>query len=98
MIKIQLVYDSPKQLQTFKDLNINCLVEYETFDMNEYSQRKKGLSLKRYWGAHMDPFVLISIDNKPTKAFYSEASTEYNAAEQLVQYLSDIFKPVNDNE
>lgn len=89
MIKIFIVYDSPEQLQVFKNksLPFNPLVEY--YNMNTRNGRKEGFKLKREWGARANPFCIIYDEDKAVKAFYSENDWEDNAIIQLLNYLQN---------
>lgn len=50
--------------------------------------KKRAWALKSEWGAKESPFALVTIDGKPTKAFYTEAG---NVAKDLINYLYEMF-------
>lgn len=47
---------------------------------------KEARSLKSHWAARKDPFALIEENNKPIKAFYSEAE---DVITNLIKYLNE---------
>lgn len=53
--------------------------------IDSIKDKKKAWSLKSHWGAKLDPFIIIMDEDKPIKAFYSEAENSIN---NLILYLN----------
>lgn len=46
------------------------------YDETTRTGKKNAWALKNDWGARLSPFVLITVDGKPSKVFYSEAEKD----------------------
>ena len=84
MIEVKLVYDNNTNLNEIGDYlqsPIFCLI-----DMTTSKGQKEGYKLKGHWGAKLNPFAIVYQDNKPIKAFYSEAE---DVISNLINYLNN---------
>lgn len=48
----------------------------DIFLLSNIKERKKGIALCKYWSSGKSPFIVLYIDNKPVKAFYTEVSKD----------------------
>lgn len=46
------------------------------YDEQTRTGKKNAWALKSEWGARENPFILVTVDGKPNKAFYSEAEKD----------------------
>lgn len=87
MLDIYIVHDNPN----VEDIIWNTPMEVEPFfhllDTGSKKDKSKAFKLKQEWGARKDPFCLITSDNNPVKAFYTE--TGEDAISQLIKYLKN---------
>lgn len=60
--------DLTEMLKEFPDIKMS-----EVYDGKFSDTRKKGYKIKGKFGARLDPFVGVFIDDVPVKGFYSEA-------------------------
>lgn len=68
--------------------NINTLVMFNFIDITTMKGKKKGWALKSHWGAKLDPFILITKNNVPIKAFYSEDKKDI--INETIKYLNTL--------
>lgn len=66
--------------------NINTSVMFNFIDITTMKGKKKGWALKSHWGAKLDPFILITKNNVPIKAFYSEDKKDI--INETIKYLN----------
>ena len=93
MIELLCSYNSDYHGNFIKDLN-ELLLNYPnikaTFQDSKYSDtRKKAFQIKNKFGAVIDPFIGIKIDDEFKKGFYSEAN-ECNI-NNIKNYLDEIY-------
>lgn len=77
MIKIFITYSDIKQIEKVKELENDSLT-FCFIDSLSKKGKKESWSLKSHWGAKLDPFALVTKDDKPIKVFYSEATDVIN--------------------
>lgn len=63
---------------------------------NTRKGRTKSFKLKGGWSARMNPFALISIEDKPVKVFYTEA--EECTVDNIKLYLDATITYLNNND
>lgn len=83
MYHVDFIFSDSNQRDKFLNslLKISCTINL--FDMNT-SDRNKGFKIKSSYGARKDPFLLLSYDDKPIEAFYSDEESKDNA---LIQFF-----------
>lgn len=84
MIEVSIVYSDEKQIEKVREFSNNSLT-FNFIDITTKKGKKDGWALKNYFGAKLDPFAVVSRDNKPVKAFYSEAES---VIDNLISYLN----------
>lgn len=84
MIEVSIVYSDEKQIEKVREFNNDSLT-FNFIDITTKKGKKDGWALKNYFGAKLDPFAVVSRDNKPVKAFYSEAES---VIDNLISYLN----------
>lgn len=77
MVNVSIVYSKEEQIEKVKELGNNSLT-FNFINICTKKGKKNGWSLKNYWGARLDPFALVTKDDKPIKVFYSEATDVIN--------------------
>ena len=79
-----VIYSDYKQVEKVKDEEKTSL----TFNLIDITKKgkKDGWAIKSYWGARLDPFILIVRDGIPVKAFYSEDKKD--PIEEAIKYLN----------
>lgn len=82
MITISVTYTDPLQIENLKDLPFN----FKFIDILSKKGKKEGWKLKNYYGAHLDPFAVVTTEDKLLTVFYSEAD---NVIESLIKYLKN---------
>lgn len=75
-------YDKIKQIDNIKKDNIT----FNIIDLTTFKGRKEGRSIMSYWGARLNPFILVKDNETPVTAFYSE--DKKNPIEELIKYLN----------
>lgn len=87
-MEIYVTYNAEAQLKKLteleKDEGISKSSSFYFIDSESKKGKKESWALKSYWGARLDPFAIIMEDDKPVKAFYSEAE---DVIEGLRNYL-----------
>lgn len=82
MTQIFVTFSTKSQLDKLNSLldgkDRNTLPSFLFIDSLSKEGKKKSRELKSYWGASIDPFAIIIKDEKPVKAFYSEATDVIN--------------------
>lgn len=84
-IDIYVAYDDsniPKILE--KELPDGMFIHL--YDENTRTGKKEAWALKSEWGARLSPFVLVTEDGNPKKAFYTEAG---DVIVELLKYLKN---------
>lgn len=81
-----VIYDDKKdrELLNLVDSKFPIFVKY--IDFNTIDGRKEAYKIKSYWGAKLNPFVVVQKEEKIIKVFYSETQ---NAINQLINYLNE---------
>lgn len=82
-MNVQITYTDVSQIEDLGNRNKEN-ISFTFIDALSKKGKKEAWKLKNYWGAKLDPFALISEEDKPIKAFYSEAC---NVIESLKEYL-----------
>lgn len=85
MTDVFIVYNNEKQLSDIGDTSKYSPI-FHFIDVTTFKGKKEGWKIKSYYGAKLDPFVVILDNEKPIKAFYSEAEDVINS---LIKYLDD---------
>lgn len=78
---VYLTYSDESQISKLKDFS-----DIHFIDSMTIKGKKESWALKSHWSARLDPFALVVIDDKPVKAFYSEAE---NVVDNLINYLNE---------
>lgn len=84
---VYVVYNNDEQIKpiedSFKESSIFVFIDEQTT-----KGKKKGFKLKGSWGAKITPFAVVYNDeDKPIKAFYSEADNDI--IKSLITYLNE---------
>lgn len=79
----ELVKELEKELKKFKYL------EFKSYHEELFKERNKAFKLKGAYGTRLCPFALLTVDNKPIKAFYSELNqcTIHNIINSLYEFI-----------
>lgn len=85
MINIIVIYNDKNQLNKIGDTSKYTPI-FQFIDSSCKKSKNKAKKIKSYYGAILDPFVVILEDEKPIKAFYSEAE---DVIDSLIKYLND---------
>ena len=85
MLTLKLVYDSNTDIEPFMPFGAIM----ETYNEDEYREKKKGWAIKNACSAKQTPFLAVYLDNKLVKGFYSEANecTPMNVGEWLTDFI-----------
>lgn len=83
-MEVSIVFSDISQIKELGEINSPSFFYYDTGTLKG---KKKGWVLKSHWGAKLDPFVIITEDGKPIKAFYSE--NDPNVIKSLKDYLNE---------
>lgn len=86
MLKIIITYNNAAQIKEIKDSFKESLI-FHFIDSLSKKGKKEAWTLKSYWGARLDPFILVMNNEKVIKAFYSEADN--NVIKSLIKYLDN---------
>lgn len=82
MITISVTYTDPDQIEDLKKLPFN----FKFVDILSKRGKKEGWKLKNYYGAHLDPFAVVTTEDKLLTVFYSEAE---DVIDSLIKYLNN---------
>lgn len=82
MIDLYLIYDNSEDLQKIED-TINSNYYLHHLNINKHNDRSKAFKFKGEWSAKLDPFILLSENDKIIKAYYSE--TGESAVNQFIK-------------
>ena len=84
MTDIIVIYSDKSQLDRIGDTSKYTPI-FHFIDSLAKKSKKEAWRIKSYYGAKLDPFVVILDDEKPIKAFYTEAEDVINS---LIKYLN----------
>ena len=84
MTDIVVVYSDKSQLDRIGDTSKYTPI-FHFVDSLAKKSKKEAWRIKSYYGAKLDPFAVILDDEKPIKAFYTEAEDVINS---LIKYLN----------
>ena len=84
MTDIIVVYSNKSQLDKIGDTSKYTPI-FHFVDSLAKKSKKEAWRIKSYYGAKLDPFAVILDDEKPIKAFYTEAEDVINS---LIKYLN----------
>ena len=84
MTDIIVVYSDKSQLDRIGDTSKYTPI-FHFVDSLAKKGKKEAWRIKSYYGAKLDPFAVILDDEKPIKAFYTEAEDVINS---LIKYLN----------
>lgn len=85
MTDVFIVYSDEKQIRELGDTSKYSLT-FHLVDSTTRKGRREALKIKSHYAARLDPFAVILDENKPLKAFYSEAEDVINS---LIKYLDN---------
>ncbi len=83
MTDVFVVYDDLKQIEKLKDTSRYSL-EFHFIDSETKKGKKEAWKIKSHYAAKLNPFAVILDNNKPIKAFYTEAE---DVVDSLINYL-----------
>ena len=84
MTDVIVVYSDKNQLDRIGDTSKYTPI-FHFVDSLAKKSKKEAWRIKSYYGAKLDPFAVILDDEKPIKAFYTEAEDVINS---LIKYLN----------
>ena len=85
MINVILVYNNKNQLDKIGDTSKYSPI-FHFIDSMSKKGKKEAYKVKSYYAARLDPFAIILNNDKPIKAFYSEAE---DVIDSLIKYLNN---------
>ena len=85
MTDIIVVYSDKNQLDRIGDTSKYTPI-FHFVDSLAKKSKKEAWRIKSYYGAKLDPFAVILDDEKPIKAFYTEAE---DVIDSLITYLNN---------
>ena len=85
MTDIIVVYSDKSQLDRIGDTSKYTPI-FHFVDSLARKSKKEAWRIKSYYGAKLDPFAVILDDEKPIKAFYTEAE---DVIDSLTKYLNN---------
>ena len=83
MTDVFVVYDDLKQIEKLKDTSSYPL-EFHFINSETKKGKKEAWKIKSHYAAKLNPFAVILDNNKPIKAFYTEAE---DVIDSLINYL-----------
>lgn len=84
---VYIVYNNDNQIKPIEDA-FKASSIFVFIDEQTTKGKKKGFKLKGSWGARLTPFAVVYNDeDKPVKAFYSEADNDI--IKSLITYLNE---------
>lgn len=84
MTDIIVVYSDKSQLDRIGDTSKYTPI-FHFVDSLAKKSKKEAWRIKSYYGAKLDPFAVILDDERPIKAFYTEAE---DVIDSLIKYLN----------
>ena len=85
MTDVIVVYSDKNQLDRIGDTSKYTPI-FHFVDYLAKKSKKEAWRIKSYYGAKLDPFAVILDDEKPIKAFYTEAE---DVIDSLIKYLNN---------
>ena len=85
MTDVIIVYNSESQLDRIGDTSKYTPI-FHFVDSLAKKSKKEAWRIKSYYGAKLDPFAVILDNEKPIKAFYTEAE---DVVDSLIKYLNN---------
>lgn len=85
MTDVIVVYGDKNQLDRIGDTSKYTPI-FSFVDSLAKKSKKEAWRIKSYYGAKLDPFAVILDDEKPIKAFYTEAE---DVIDSLIKYLNN---------
>ncbi len=85
MTDIIVVYSDKNQLDRIGDTSKYTPI-FHFVDSLAKKSKKEAWRIKSYYGAKLDPFAVILDNEKPIKAFYTEAE---DVIDSLIKYLNN---------
>ena len=85
MTDVIVVYSDKNQLDRIGDTSKYTTI-FHFVDSLAKKSKKEAWRIKSYYGAKLDPFAVILDDEKPIKAFYTEAE---DVIDSLIKYLNN---------
>ena len=85
MTDVIVVYSDKNQLDRIGDTSKYTQI-FHFVDSLAKKSKKEAWRIKSYYGAKLDPFAVILDDEKPIKAFYTEAE---DVIDSLIKYLNN---------
>lgn len=83
-MKVYIVCNEEEKKRVRDSINKSLTLYF--INPNTLKGSKEARALKSYWAARLNPFALIEENNKPIKAFYSEAE---DVITNLINYLNE---------
>ena len=85
MTDVIVIYSDKNQLDRIGDTSKYTPI-FRFVDSLAKKSKKEAWRIKSYYGAKLDPFAVILDDEKPIKAFYTEAE---DVIDSLIKYLNN---------
>ena len=85
MTEVIVVYSDKSQLDRIGDTSKYTPI-FHFVDSLARKSKKEAWRIKSYYGAKLDPFAVILDNEKPIKAFYTEAE---DVIDSLTKYLNN---------
>ena len=85
MFDIYITYNDKNQIDKIGDTSKYSPI-FHFIDVLTNKGKKDAWKIKSHYAAKLDPFAVILEDNKPIKAFYSEAE---DVIDSLIKYLNN---------
>lgn len=85
MIDVIVVYSDKSQLDRIGDTSKYTPI-FHFVDSLAKKSKKEAWRIKSYYGAKLDPFAVVLDNDKPIKAFYTEAE---DVIDSLIKYLNN---------
>lgn len=82
---ITIVYNDKSQIDRIGDTSKYSPI-FHFIDSLSKSSKRKAQKIKSYYGAKLDPFAVVLDNDKPIKAFYTEAE---DVIDSLIKYLNN---------
>ena len=85
MTDVIVIYSDKSQIDRIGDTSKYTPI-FHFVDSLARKSKKEAWRIKSYYGAKLDPFAVILDDEKPIKAFYTEAE---DVIDSLIKYLNN---------
>ena len=85
MTDVIVIYSDKSQIDRIGDTSKYTPI-FRFIDSLAKKSKKEAWRIKSYYGAKLDPFAAILDDEKPIKAFYTEAE---DVIDSLIKYLNN---------